>query len=143
MIKSVVWVLAPLVGLVSGAKAETHQVLVPVTPRAAAAGAEHPRLGQIPYVLRVEGLRLAGNRPSRLTIYSVVPSKGAPVLGTAEGVGWRGGPRLAEPHNFVIPLSQEVGTYLTGRKQVKLWVQFEGMTELHFDKAVVDISESK
>jgi hypothetical protein len=143
MIRSVVWVLGLLAAVVSGANAEMRQMLVNVTPRAAVAQAEQPGDGQIPYVLRVEGLRLAGNHASRLTIYGEAPSKGGPVLGTAEGVGWRGGPKLAEPHNFVIPLSQEAGRYLAGREQVKLWVRYEGMTELHFDKAVADISEPR
>lgn len=123
--------------------AETRPMLVTVTPRAASARAEGTQFGQIPYVLRVEGLRLPGNRSSRLTIYGEAPSKGAPVLGTAEGMGWERGPKLGPPRNFVIPLSQASGRYLTGRQRVKLWVECQGMTELHFAKAVVDVSQPK
>src|SRR5437763_823994 len=134
-----VWALILVAGLLSGATAETRQIQVSVTPHAAAARAD----AATPYVLRIDGLRLPGDRSSRLTIFGEAPSKGSPVLGTAEGMGWRGGPKLAPPHNFVIPLSPEARRYFTGRERARFWVHLEGTTELRFEKAVVDVSESR
>src|SRR5437868_483092 len=108
-----VWALVLLAAVMSGATAETRQIQVSVTPRAAAARAD----AATPYVLRIDGLRLPGDRSSRLTIYGEQPTKSSPVLGTAEGMGWRGGPKLAPPHNFVIPLSPAAGRYLAGRER--------------------------
>jgi hypothetical protein len=142
MAKCVLLALA-LIGMAAPANPETRQLLVSVTPRAAAAQATGTEFGLIPYVLRVEGLRLPGDRSSKLTIYGETPSKDAPVLGTAQGMGWTGGPKLNPPYTFVIPLSQEARRYLAGKQQVKLWIQCEGLTELRYGKVVADISEAK
>jgi hypothetical protein len=136
------WVVCAL-ALLGSAAPETRQFLAIVTPRASAAQADRSQFGLIPYVLRVDKLQLPGDRSSRLTIYGEAPSKDAPILGTAEGMGWEGGPKLSPPRNFVIPLTQEAHRYVAGRQRVKLWVQFEGITELRFEKMLVDISEAK
>ena len=143
MAKWALWAWALLGTAAPAAEAEMRELLVSVTPRAAAARAEGTQFGLIPYVLRVEGLRLPGDRSSRLTIYGEVPSKDTPELGRAEGMGWSGGPKLSPPRNFVIPLSQEARRYLSGKQRVKLWIQCEGMAEWRFGKAVIDISQAK
>jgi hypothetical protein len=133
--------LAAMAGL--AVSAASRELLVEITPQASSARPEGRQFNLIPYVLRIEGLRLPGDRASRLVIYGQPPAKNAPVLGTAEGVGSRGGPKLDPPRNFVIPLSQEARRYLTGRRQAKLWVEYEGVTQLRLVKATVDISDAK
>lgn len=126
-----------------GENLHTRQIVASITPRASMASSENTQFGLIPYVLRVEGLQLPGDRSSRLTIYGEAPSKDAPVLGTAEGMGWSGGPKVSPPRAFVVPLSQQARKYLSGRQQAQLWIQYEGMTDLRFSKIVADISEAK